>query len=73
MATTNTTPRNMTTQEVAAYLGIAVATLEGWRQRGEGPPFLQFGRAIRYARADVEAYEAARKFRNTAEAAEATT
>jgi hypothetical protein len=58
MATTNTTTRNMT-------------TLEGWRGTGEGPPFLQFGRAIRYARSDVEAYEAAHKFRNTAEASEA--
>lgn len=61
----------MTTAEASAYLGVAVSTLEGWRQDGQGPPFVKYGRAVRYHRTDLEAFEAAHKFRNTAEASEA--
>lgn len=33
---------------------VPVATLYGWRHRGEGPPGYRVGRHVRYRRAEVE-------------------
>ena len=50
-------------REVADRLGVNERALEGWRQRGIGPHFYRFGGehrgSIRYAIADIEAYERA--------------
>lgn len=32
----------------AQFLGISVRTLQAWRVRDFGPPFVRLGRAIRY-------------------------
>ena len=40
--------------EVAAYLGIPVATLYQWRHRGIGPKGTRVGRHIRYHWQEVE-------------------
>jgi len=48
-----------TERELSQYLGVSVATLRRWRASGEGPPWRRFGRLIRYARADVDAWAAA--------------
>lgn len=43
------------TDLVARLLGVKPRTLEGWRRRGCGPPFIRLsGRVIRYNRADLE-------------------
>lgn len=44
-------------KEVAAEYRLAERTLANWRAKGEGPRFLKLGkRAVRYRRADVEAF-----------------
>lgn len=46
----------LTIQEVASWLKIPVATLYGWRHRGQGPVGVKIGQAVRYRRKDVEAW-----------------
>jgi excisionase family DNA binding protein len=48
--------RLMTLLEVSQLLGVPVATLYGWRHRGEGPTGYRIGRHVRYRRAAVEAW-----------------
>lgn len=44
-------------REVAKALRIALNTLRNWRWRGGGPRFVKLGkRAVRYRRADVDAF-----------------
>ena len=50
------TERLMTLVEVSDLLGVPVATLYGWRHRGEGPSGYRIGRHVRYRRAAVEAW-----------------
>lgn len=52
--------RLLKTDEAAEELGLSPRTLEGWRRRGEGPPYLHFGRRVKYRIEDLEAYKAAR-------------
>jgi hypothetical protein len=56
--TTATTPRHeyMDPYEAAGYLRISVNTLNCWRSRREGPPFVKIGGKVRYRLADLEAY-----------------
>jgi len=41
-------PRMLDIDELSAYLGVPRRTLDGWRSRKCGPPFVKFGKAIRY-------------------------
>lgn len=50
----------MTLTELSEMLGVPVATLYGWRHRGEGPPGYRVGRHVRYRRAAVEDWLAGR-------------
>ena len=43
----------LTTREAAALLTLSLSTLERYRMKGGGPRYLQFGAAVRYARADL--------------------
>jgi hypothetical protein len=52
--------RLLETLDVAVELGLSPRTLEGWRRRGEGPPYLKVGRLVKYRPEDIEAYKAAR-------------
>lgn len=54
----------LTTDEVAAWLGIQKCTLEKARSTrlGDYPPFIRIGRAVRYRRADVEGWLQCRVF-----------
>ena len=45
-------------KELVDRWGISGRTLEGWRQRKRGPPFLRLEGRVLYPLADVEAYEA---------------
>ncbi len=46
----------LTTPEAAAFYRAAVPTLEGWRVKGGGPPFIRLGRKIVYAKSDLVAF-----------------
>ena len=51
----------LTERETSRMLKVASRTMEGWRRRGAGPPFIRLSlRAVRYKREDVEAWLAAR-------------
>jgi len=42
-------------RQVALRLGVSARTIEGWRARGVGPPFLRLSaRAVRYRAVDLE-------------------
>jgi Helix-turn-helix domain len=43
--------------ELADRWGLSPRTLENWRWRGEGPPFVKIGRKVVYRLIEVEAYE----------------
>lgn len=51
----------LTTADLADRWGMAQQTLETWRMRGEGPPFVKLGKGtrapVRYRLADVRDYE----------------
>jgi len=46
--TQSTLPRMLDIDELSNYLGVPRRTLDGWRSRNSGPPFVKFGKAIRY-------------------------
>ena len=46
----------LTEQDAAALLNVSVKSLQGWRSRGGGPPFMKLGRCVRYAVPDLEAF-----------------
>lgn len=53
--------RLLTSQEVAAQLGITEGTLRNWRWEGEGPPYVKLGkRLVRYRLGAVRQYVRAR-------------
>jgi predicted DNA-binding transcriptional regulator AlpA len=39
--------------EAAEFLAVSVRTLQAWRTRDAGPPFVRLGRAIRYRLKDL--------------------
>lgn len=43
-------------QEAANHLNVKKSSLEAWAVRGGGPPFVKFGRAVRYRLSDLEAW-----------------
>lgn len=54
----------LTESDAAEYLGLAPATLARWRSVGtQGPAFRKFGGAVRYAKADLDAYASAAEVR----------
>ena len=40
--------RRLTEKEAAARLALSPRTLQQWRVKGGGPPFLKLGAAVRY-------------------------
>lgn len=54
----------MRTKKVAAELRVSERTLERWRNKGEGPPFVEMGGGIYYRRADLAEYLNLRKVRH---------
>jgi predicted DNA-binding transcriptional regulator AlpA len=43
----------MKSNETAAFLRVSESWLAKARMRGEGPPFVQIGRSVRYSKAAV--------------------
>ena len=60
-------PALLRTANAAAMTGLSISTLNKLRCSGGGPPFLKLGRAVRYARQDVENWLASRRVRSTSE------
>ena len=54
-------------KQVSETYGIPLKTLEVWRYRGTGPKFHKFGRLVRYAIADLAAYEQSSAHTNTSD------
>lgn len=52
----------------AKLLGLAPITLAKMRVRGDGPPYVQLGRAVRYKPEAVMAWAEARARRSTSDA-----
>jgi excisionase family DNA binding protein len=50
----------LTSQEVADYLGIPLATVYTWAARGIGPDRIKVGRFSRYRKSKVDAWLEAR-------------
>lgn len=44
----------MNTEQAAAKLGFAPATLERWRSQGVGPAFVRVNRAVKYRQVDLD-------------------
>lgn len=40
----------------AAHIGRPVRTLQQWRYRGEGPPYIKVGGRVRYSLRDLDAW-----------------
>ena len=59
--TPSRTARLLTTDDLAGMIGVEVRTIERWRKAGTGPPFMLFGRTIRYHPARVQAWMLARE------------
>jgi excisionase family DNA binding protein len=61
--TTAIAPRHeyMDSRQAAVYLGISANTLNCWRSRREGPPFVKVGGKVRYRLADVDAWADGRR------------
>jgi len=55
------------TEQAAQILDVKKSTLEAWRCRGGGPPFIRYGRAIRYRESDLQEFIESRVRRNTSE------
>ena len=57
MKTINDDIDSLLREELAAdFLNLSVRTLQSWRLRRAGPPFVHVGRAIRYRRRDLIAW-----------------
>jgi hypothetical protein len=52
--------RHLAQKDLARRWTCSTRTVERWRVRGEGPPFLKIGGRVVYRLSDVHAFEAAR-------------
>lgn len=53
---------------ISKRLNCETKTLQAWRSRGGGPPFVKVGRLVRYRPQDVEAWIESRRVASTSEA-----
>ena len=44
----------LTTQDLADFLHVPIATIYAWRYRRQGPPGFRVGRHLRYRWADIQ-------------------
>lgn len=49
-------PTLMDTEAAAHYIGLKRPTLEAWRRKTQGPPWLKIGGAVRYRVEDLDAF-----------------
>lgn len=55
------------TKEAAEHTSLSKPTLDRLRITGEGPVFIKIGRAVRYRKADLDAWLEAKLTRSTSE------
>ena len=48
--------RLLTSEEVSEYLGLSPHTIEMWRRKKVGPPWVKVGRSVRYKESDVSSW-----------------
>ena len=54
--------------QAASLIGVSERTLECWRWRGDGPPYVKISRrAVRYRRRDIREWAESRLQRSTSE------
>jgi hypothetical protein len=54
--------------QAAIFLGISVRTLQAWRVKGGGPPYVKIGRSVRYQRRALIEFQRQHTVSPTAEA-----
>jgi Helix-turn-helix domain len=54
--------------QAALFLGVSVRTLQAWRVRGGGPPYVKIGRTVRYQRRTLLKFQMENTVRSTSEA-----
>lgn len=59
----------MNTPEAARYVRLSKPTLERFRISGDGPAYVKLGGAVRYRKADLDAWLESRVTRSTSEVA----
>jgi excisionase family DNA binding protein len=59
----------LNTKEAAAYVRLGKPTLERFRISGDGPKYCKLGGAVRYRKADLDAWLESRLTGSTSEAA----
>ena len=55
-------------EKAAERLGVAPKTMEAWRHRGGGPPYLKIGRLCKYRSSDLQSWIEQNVRRSTSEA-----
>jgi len=60
-------PTLLTETEAAGLLRLSPRTLQGFRVRGGGPPFVKLGQRVLYRVADLDSYVEAQQRRSTSE------
>jgi len=53
---------NLTAEQLADRWNVTRSTVDGWRAKRIGLPYLKIGRHVRYRLEDIEAYERTRLF-----------
>lgn len=61
--------RLLTDVDVSDMTGFSITTLQQWRHRKMGPPYLKLGGAVRYRREDIELWLERSRVDNGGEAA----
>lgn len=51
----------MNEKQAAAFLGVAVRTMQWWRANSKGPAYVKVGRPVRYRMEDLNVYINANK------------
>ena len=54
-------PEYLSVAQAAEYTGFSKTTLDIWRSRGDGPPYVKLAQAVRYKRTDLDEWFASRK------------
>lgn len=57
----NIDPVWLDTPTASRYLSLSESLLEKYRARGEGPPFVRLGRAVRYRREQLDQWMASQE------------
>jgi excisionase family DNA binding protein len=67
MTQNSTSEPRLSTEQVAAYLGLSKSTLDKFRIFGGGPIYAKLGRRVTYSRADIDQWVTERNRRSTSD------